>query len=176
MKIGKTEVDNNLIIGFAAVIIAYLLLSKLFSGIKSGYGTLIGENPKDKETRIEEEQKGEVKNYSVLTPQYGGHVLASKKWTKAQILAYLKKVSYTNLFNRAKAIDKILHTLYVSDEDANKIINLIDQLPTRFQISFMADIYPKATGGSNLEADIQKYLDEDEKAELFKRINKKPIL
>jgi hypothetical protein len=176
MKIGKTEVDNNLIIGFAAVIIAYLLLSKLFSGIKSGYGTLIGENPKDKETRIEEEQKGEVKNYSVLTPQYSGYVLRSKKWSKDQILAYLKKVPYTNLRNRAKAIDEILHTLWVSDEDANKIINIIDQIPTRFQISYMANIYPTVAGGSNLESDIQKYLDEDEKAELFKRINKKPIL
>ena len=176
MRIGKQEVDNNLIIGLAAVIIAYLLLSKLFSGIKTGFGTLIGENPKDKETRIEEEQKGEVKNYSVLTPQYGGYVLKSKKLSKAQIAAYLKKVPYTNLKNRAKAINEILHTVWVSDEDANKIINLIDQLPTRFQISYMADIYPSVSKGANLEADIQKYLDEDEKALLFKRINKKPIL
>lgn len=176
MKIGKTDVDNNLIFAIIALIVAYIIINKITSGISSGVSTLLGENPEDKENREKEEKKSEIANYSPLAPQYHGSVLKAKKFTGKQTADYIRKISYTNLYNRAKAIDKQLHGIYISDEDANKIIRLLDELPNRFQISYLAGIYPKVAGGANLESDIQKYLDEDEKAELFKRINKKPIM
>lgn len=176
MKIGKTEVDNNLVFALLALIVAYFLINKIGSGISTGVSTLLGENPEDKENREKEEKKSEIANYSPLSPQFSGYALKKKKWSQKQIKAYLAKINIGGLTSTAKAIDKNLHAIYITDEIANKIISLIDALPTQQQISYMALLYPRATGGANLESDIQKYLDEDEKAELFKRINKKPVL
>ena len=96
--------------------------------------------------------------------------------TKIKRSILIKKTQFKIHKNLAEQITKYLTGLYVSDEDANKIIGLIDTLKTRYNISAFSELYPKYAKGSNLEADIKKYLDSDEVAELFKRIKKKAIV
>lgn len=169
MKIGKTEVDNNLIFLIVALLVAYFI----FKQVKSGVATIFGANPGDQELAEEREEKSEIEKYSPLAPQYSKNIF--NKATPAQRSALIKKTEFTQSHIAAKKINNLLTGFYVSDEDANKIIGLIDGFKTRYNISSFAELYPKYANGANLEADIKKYLDSDEVAELFKRINKKPI-
>ena len=174
MKIGKTEVDNNLIFAIVALIVAYIIINKITSGISSGVSTLLGENPKDKEKAEVEEIKSEIGNYSPLSIQYAKN-LYEKSDAKTRLIL-VKKGQWSQAQVSASRIDDILHTLYVTDEDANKIISLIDGMNSKYNVSNLANQYNKITKGANLELDMKKYLDQDEIAELFKRINKKPIM
>ena len=169
MNIGKTEVDNNLIFLIVALLVAYFI----FKQVKSGVATIFGANPEDQEQAEEREKKSEVGGYSPLTPQYSKNIFNQS--TPAERSALIKKTEFTQSQVAAKKINNLLTGFYVSDEDANKIIGLIDNFKTRYNVSAFAELYPKYTNGANLESDVKKYLDSDEVAELFKRINKKPI-
>lgn len=169
MKIGKTEIDNNLILLLVALLVAYFI----FKQIKSGVGTIFGANPDDVEKAKELEVKSEIDNYSPLTPQFSKNIF--NKATPAERTVLIKKGQWTQAQNVAKKVDQLLTGFYISDEDANKIIGLIDTFISKYNISIFAELYPKYARGANLEADMKKYLDADELAELFRRINKKPI-
>ena len=169
MKIGKTEIDNNLILLLVALLVAYFIFKK----IKSGVGSIFGANPDDVEKANELEIKSEINNYSPLTYQFSKNIF--DKATYAERKALIKKGQWTQAQNVAKKVDDLLSGVYVSDEDANRVIGLIDTFITKYNVSIFAELYPKYARGANLEADMKKYLDADELAELFKRINKKPI-
>ena len=145
----------------------------IFKQIKSGVGTIFGANPDDVEKANELEVKSEINNYSPLAPQFSKNIF--DKATYAERKALIKKGQWTQAQNVAKKVDDLLSGIYVSDEDANKIIGLIDTFITKYNVSIFAELYPKYARGANLESDMKKYLDADELSELFKRINKKPI-
>lgn len=169
MKIGKTEIDNNLILLLVVLLVAYFIFKK----IKSGVGTIFGANPDDVEQAKELEVKSEIDKYSPLTYQFSKNIF--DKATYKERIALNKKGQWTQAQNVAKKVDDLLSGIYVSDEDANRVIGLIDTFITKYNVSIFAQLYPKYARGANLEADMKKYLDADELAELFKRINKKPI-
>ena len=169
MKIGKTEIDNNLILILVALLVAYFI----FKQIKSGVSTFFGANPDDVEQAKELEVKSEVQGYSPLSPYYSKNIF--EKVSSSERYELVKKTQFTQSQAVAKKVDKLLTGFYISDEDANKIIGLIDTFKSRYNVSAFAALYPKYTKGADLEADMKKYLDADELAELFKRINKKPI-
>lgn len=170
MKIGNKEIDNNLIFLLLGLFLFYRIVTKISTGVS----TLFGANPDDQAKADEIEKEIEVNKYSPLAPQYSKTIFEKATAKERSIL--IKKTQFGIHKNIAEQITKYLTGIYVSDEDANKIIGLIDTLKTRYNVSAFSELYPKYAKGSNLEADIKKYLDSDEVAELFKRINKKTIV
>ena len=149
MKIGKTEIDNNLILLLVALLVSYFIFKK----IKSGVGTIFGLNPDDVQQAKEEEEKNEIDGYSPLTPQFSKNIF--NKATPGERTALIKKGQWTQAQNVAKKVDKLLTGFYISDEDANKIIGLIDTFITKYNISIFAELYPKYARDANLEADMK---------------------
>jgi hypothetical protein len=169
MKIGKQEIDNNLIFLLLGLFLTYKLVNKISSGVS----TIFGGNPEDKEKGEKLEKEIELAGYSPLAPQYHKNIL--KKLSDKEVRFLISKTPWGMHPKIAREILDLLTGFYISDDDANKIIRLIDTFETRYFVSQFADLYPKYAKGNDLEADIKKYLDADEIAELFKRINKKPI-
>ena len=169
MKIGKQEIDNNLIFLLLGLFLAYKIVGKISSGVS----TIFGANPEDKEKADQIEKEIEVAGYSPLAPQYNKNIFLKVSDKERKIL--IAKTQFRIHEKTAKEITNLLTGFYVTDEDANKIIRLIDTFSSRYNVSLFASLYPKYANGADLEADIKKYFDSDEQAELYKRINKKPI-
>lgn len=169
MKIGKQEIDNNLIFLLLGLFLSYKIVGKISSGVS----TILGSNPEDKERADKLEKELEVSGYSPLAPQYSKNIFLKVSDKERKIL--IAKTQWQQHEKTAKQITNLLTGFYVSDEDANQIIRLIDSFTTRYNVSLFSSLYPKYAKGADLEADVKKYLDSDEQAELYKRINKKAI-
>jgi hypothetical protein len=171
MKIGKTEVDNNLIFLLLALLVAYFIFRQLKTGVLS----IFGSNPDDVAEGEVLEKLVELKGYSPLTPQYSTEILKTYGTDAVGMKKLIAKTPYLKIQQIALDINNYLHTLYVTDEIENKVMGLIDTLPTQFQVSVLAYLYPKYAKGAILESDLKKYIDAGDLNKLLKKIIKKPV-
>lgn len=170
MKIGKQEIDNNLIFLLLALLVAYYSFRQLKKGVLSVFGS----NPDDVAKGEELERDLELNGYSPLTPQYYIEVLKTYGTDRAGMQKIIEKIPFAKIIKIAKDIDKLLFVPYVSDDRENKIMGLIDSLSTKYHVSYLASVYPKYAKGSPLEADLKKYIDAGDLNWLLKKIAKKP--
>ena len=158
MKIGKQEIDTNLIILLAALGVGYVLYNKIFG--------------KDKdESTIDDldEPISSILDFPTYAKKMGAKY-GAKKFASAVIAGGSEKIR-----KAAEVLDDVLDEYYITDQQEGAAIAALNSMSNKAQISFLSKVYFDKYKRS-LQQDLINGLDDEPLARAYKVINNKPAI